>query len=333
MTLVYRLARLIEIAVGLFFLFAAVLKVNDIHLFVAQIYAYQVVQAPPLLAVVALATVGVETFLGAALVLGLRLWFLPHAAVQAMLVVFTGLIVYAWQVHGLTDCGCFGGVKVPPEQGIAKNILTMLIAGAAWYGLARNRPDGIAPPAAWTPPRLGASVALGVLAVVFSVPGVYGGTAPVPPATVAEEGDGGEAPRATGPFSRYVVPNEFGDPFALGRGTHLVTMLSMTCEHCMAIVPALNDLAMNPELPPLVGLGWEPASGDFEQFRMLTGPLFPMLNLGSNFLLFAELIGSEPPRLALVRDGQPLRHWDGDPPPLEDLLDAVAEAATSTAFD
>lgn len=338
MPLVYRAARLLEIAVGLFFLVAAVLKVNDIHLFVAQIYAYQVVQSPPTLAIVALATVGIETFLGAALVLGLRLWFLPHLAVQAMLVVFTGLIIYAWQVHGLTDCGCFGGVKVPPAQGIAKNILTMLVAGAAWFGLARFHPGGEAPPPAWTPLRMGPAALAGVLAVAFSMPGVYGDdTPPVINAepVAGEDGTPAAAP-PSGPYSRYVVPNDFGETYALGRGLHLVVMLSMTCEHCMETVPALNDLVMNPELPPLVAICWEPAPGDLEQFRMLTGAQFPMYNLGSNFLPFAELIGSEPPRLALVKDGQAVQHWDGDPPPLETLIDAVqALSAVSEggAFD
>jgi hypothetical protein len=329
---VYRAARVAEIAVGLFFLFAAILKVQDIHLFVAQIYAYQVVQAPPLLALVALVTVGVETFLGVALVLGLRLWFLPHLAVQAMLVVFTGLIIYAWQVHGLTDCGCFGGVKVPPEQGIAKNLLTMLVAGAAWFGLARCQPDSIADAPAWTPLRLGPGVLAGLLAVGFSVPGVYGNAEPLPDPVPAPGGaaDAGAPPAASGPFSRFTVTSDVGESFPLGRGTHLVAMLSMTCEHCMAIVPTLNDLAMRPELPPLVALGWEPNPGDFEQFRLLTGAQFPMHNLGSNFLVFAELIGSEPPRLALVRDGQLLQHWDGDPPDFETLLAAVNNPAAAS---
>jgi len=125
-----------------------------------------------------------------------------------------------------------------------------------------------------------------------------------------------------GPFSRYTVATDAGK-LVLGQGEYLVALLSMSCEHCMASVPQLNEFVdVIPDIP-IVALCWEPTEGALEEFAALSGPLFPMHSLGDNFMEFAALIGNAPPRLSYVRDGVALYSWDDTMPALEAVAAAI----------
>ncbi len=125
------------------------------------------------------------------------------------------------------------------------------------------------------------------------------------------------------PFSGYTVVTDSGESIALEHGDYLVAMLSMSCEHCMASVAQLNEyVGLFPEIP-VVALCWEPSEGAMSEFAAMSGPLFPMHSLGDNFLEFAELIGSAPPRLSYVRDGVAVRSWDDTMPNVESLIAAI----------
>ena len=132
-----------------------------------------------------------------------------------------------------------------------------------------------------------------------------------------------------GPFSRYTVLTDAGETLSLAQGEYLVAMLSMSCEHCMESVAQLNEyVGLFPQIP-VVALCWEPSEGAMAEFVSMSGPLFPMHSLGDNFIEFAELIGSAPPRLSFVRDGIAVQSWDDSMPDLETLLAAVASTPTS----
>jgi len=306
-------ARPLEILLGLLLLGAAVLKALDAQLFAAQIYNYQVIQDAALLAPIALITLGVEAFLGVALVLGLRLRMLVLGLVQLILIFFTLLIAYAWIVHGIEDCGCFGSVKSPPSVAITKNVIMMLMVAAAWLGFVRkaatrDTPRGLRFKGV-------ASVIAGVAMVAYAYPQFHQQRpAPPPPAppTAVEGEDAATAPAPgrAGLFSAYTLEDEFGEMQDLGSGEYLVVMLSMTCEHCMETVPALNELFLMPELPPLVAIAYEPQPGTYEQFVAYTDPWFPMHSIGNDFVAFSRLIGSGPPRLSHIRDGHVVQSWD-----------------------
>lgn len=330
-TWITRLARPLEMLLGAYFIWTALLKAQDIQLFAGQIYAYQVVHARAGLIAVALSTVTLEAFLGSALLLGARLRYIPHVLVQCMLLFFTGLIIYAWQVHNITDCGCFGSIKVTPQQGIAKNLLTMAVAALAWYGLTRPQATPEAPMRRVAGLRALVPLSTAVAVFLYAAAGLQDAKADAhPPAAPAVADGAAELPvAAPAPFARFTVTAETGETFALGQGEYLVAMLSMTCEHCMATVPALNDLAVGGALPPLVALCFEPEEGDLENFRLQTGAQFPMHSLGDNFLTFSEFIGKEPPRLSFVRDGRAVQSWDGEPPAYDALVAALAAARTT----
>ncbi len=328
---VARLARPLEMLLGAYFIWTALLKAQDIQLFTAQIYAYQVVHARGGLIAAALTTVTLEAFLGSALLLGARLRYLPHVLIQGMLVFFTGLIIYAWQVHNITDCGCFGSIKVTPQQGITKNLFTMLLAGLAWYGVSRPGAATESPMRRVADLRIVVPITTAIAVLLFAAGGLQSTTPAPKPETPVTVNDAPAPPAAAGPFAQFSFTSEMGETFNLAQGEYLVAMLSMTCEHCMATVPALNDLALGGDLPPLVALCFEPAEGDLDNFKLETGAAFPLHNLGDNFLTFSEFIGKEPPRLAYVRDGKAIQFWDGDPPTREVITTAIGEARSTHA--
>jgi hypothetical protein len=318
-----------EIAVGFAYLLAAGLKAWNFNLFIGQILAYQIFSSTSALTTVAFITLALETFLGVAMLLGNPWRRAVLGTGFAMLLFFTALIVYAWQVHDLKDCGCFGKVSVTPPQAIAKNLLFMLLTALAWYGLV-GPGDAISPVRY---PRL-RKVAPPVLALILcgavipqlggtivtenKIP-VVAGDAPAPDAPAPSE--------AAGPFAGYRIVPEFGDTMDLGRGEYLVALLSMTCEHCMATVPEINAYTYEASLPPVVALCLEPEAGSLKDFQGMTGPEFPMHSVGNNMLAWAKLCSGPPPQLCYVRDGVALKVWKDVMPTLDELAEGIAATA------
>ncbi len=346
------IVRGVEFLLGAVFLLAAVLKLQDPNLFVAQIHLYGIFSHPTALGGIAVFTLLLETIMGVAMVLGVRLRGAMPAAVLAMLLFFTALIAYAWP----EDCGCFGSVKMGPEISIAKNVVMMVAAAFIWAGSRRLSDASVS----LLPVRVAVSVLLGVGAAVYTYPQVFQGSTkstpvvaaqPVtetametksiaatstensPAPSVSEEVAATPAPAtaSTGPYSGYVVTTEYGETLDLSTGDYLVASLAMTCEHCMASVPTLNDLSMDPNMPRLVCIALEQDPGDRENFVAQTQAMFPIHSIGNNFLEFSRIMADVPPRLALVRNGSPLMTWDKEFPPLEELRAAISGALSGAA--
>ncbi|HPO30637.1 MAG TPA: hypothetical protein PKX28_05315, partial [Candidatus Hydrogenedentes bacterium] len=87
----------------------------------------------------------------------------------------------------------------------------------------------------------------------------------------------------------------------------------------------LNALSMTPGMPPLSALCYEERPGAMADFMAMTGPIFPLLSLGDQPLVYYTLRGQDPFRLSLVRDGFAVRHWDGTVPSPEEIMAAMAE--------
>jgi len=343
------IVRGVEFLLGAVFLLAAVLKLQDPNLFVAQIHLYGIFSHPAALGGIAVFTLLLETLMGVAMVLGVRLNGAMPAAVLAMLLFFTGLIAYAWP----EDCGCFGSVKMGPEISIAKNVVMMVAAAFILFG-SRRLPEATV---SLLPLRVAASVLLGIAAAVYTYPQVFQGstksapvvaaqpdtdtapnaTQPAAASTEAPEATApaetvaaapAPAPASTGPYSGYVVTTEYGETLDLSTGDYLVASLAMTCEHCMASVPLLNDLSMDPNMPRLVCIAFEQDAGDKENFVAQTQAMFPIHSIGNNFLEFSRIMADAPPRLALVRNGSAVMTWDKEFPPLSELQAAISGAVS-----
>jgi hypothetical protein len=289
-----KVARWIEIAVGLFFLISAAAKAVDMDAFGVQISAYNVVKDANVVRGSAYFALLLETALGGALLAGIRAKGLTHLASGVMIVVYSTLIAYAWAFHGLTDCGCLGAwVTMGPAASLAKNIVLLAALGFAWFGgrqaSAATANNGMRFAAAF----------ISATIMILALTGIVmrdGGMKPIP--GVAQDGER--------PYAQFVFDAD-GQHFDLGKGEYLVAMLNATCEHCRASVPALNALVETAGLPPMVALMMGNEK-EFADFQAQTSPLF-----GAHLiepLTFMEFIGSTPPRLSHIRDGVGVRHWD-----------------------
>lgn len=342
---VVRMARPIEVLLGLIFLLGAYLKAIAANAFLKQIFVYKVFTDINSLAAVALTVLALETFLASALLLGLRLRLLVLLGVQALLLFFTGLILYAWQVHGLANCGCMGELVVTPPEAITKNVILMLLAGIAIRGFLN---EVRMPPSGRGEAVKAAIAAVAALAVlVYSWPQIFqSGVTELPQKAASAEPASELSPaapvssptspplpsRPLSPLAKYVIESDTGEQFDLSRGDYLVAMLSMTCDHCKASVPHLNALMHAPAMPPLVALAEEARPGDMAQFVAETQPMFPIRSLGSNFLEFAPLLGdaSAPPRLVLLRDGVEAADWHGEELPFAEIEERVRSLRAGT---
>lgn len=294
---VRRAARPAELVVGVVFLAGALLKAAYITNFSIQIYAYGVIEDKSLLPVVAFSTLSIELLLGCALTLGLRWRALSYAALEALLVLFTGLILYGWRFNNLENCGCFGPLEISPGASIAKNLVLLLLGAFAWMG---RLPD--TPRSRRTTLKAAASLALSGAVILYA---------------------GRTFERAEGVFSQFVFDTEDGLHFDLGKGEYLVAMLSMSCKYCMQEVPALNTLFQSPGLPPMVALCLEENPGDMDEFRAGTNPQFPMHNLGNRPMLYFKFIEKETFRFYFIRNGRPVKFWDARPPDYDEIIATI----------
>ncbi|NLV41829.1 MAG: hypothetical protein GXY15_11460 [Candidatus Hydrogenedentes bacterium] len=310
MQLSVKIARIIEVLVGVFYLLGALPKMADINAFSVQMSAYHVIEDRQLLPVFGCITVFAEFSLGMALMFGLRLRGLTYAVYHGMLLFFSVLIVYAWAAHGLEDCGCFPLIAMSPQVSLIKNaILLLLGAYSGWMlsgpGSALRRPP-LWGPGMW--PRFVCALAVSVLATAYA-------WATVDRLDLATDG-GGEA---KGPFSAFHIETPEG-VYDLGQGTYLVPIMSMTCEECMAKVPEINELMFLPGMPPVVALCFEEEPGEMERFRNDTQPMFPLHSLIGRPLVYFSLRGEDSFRLSLVCGGKAVAVWDGKLPSPEELL-------------
>lgn len=300
-------ARPLEVLLGIIFLLGAFMKAIDLNLFAVQIEAYHVLSQKAYLPVAALSTLAVELLLAAALLIGVRLRLLTYALYELLLVLFTGLILYGWIFHGLEDCGCFGALEMSPGVSIAKNAILAFLGAIALYGFYRESLE---------PPRF-ALVKMGVASLLSAAILLFG-------YYDLKKQDLDHDIEETGAYARFVIDTDLGH-FNLGNGEYIVALLSMSCEHCLEETPALNDLMLMPEVPPMIALCLEENKGDMDRFRDLAQPIFPLHSLGGQVRLFFNLIEEDTLGVCYVRDGHQIRYWDGRVPEYDELMEVIRQ--------
>jgi hypothetical protein len=194
-----------------------------------------------------------------------------------------------------------------PGISIGKNAVLLLLCIVAWWGSYHRATKATERYSRWT--------AVGIK-LVFSMAVAAGvdGYAYSNMETIDEN-----VPR---PFAQFVFEAN-GLVYDLGKGTYLVPMMSMTCEHCMASVEAINDLTIEAGTPRIVALCYEENEGELETFCETTGAVFPLYSLEDRVRTFFDL-APIPPRFYLVRDGVVLRYWDEEPPAAAEILNLMA---------
>jgi hypothetical protein len=256
--------------------------------------------SPGLAQAVAIAGIGAEGALGAALAAGWR-----HRAVllatTATFVAFLVIVVREWWYPNAaaTGCGCFGQLlQRTPAQAVVEDLVFVGMSGLAWLG----RPPAVAAvargPILATGVGLLASVALALAAP--SLPLDDHATALSPGATV------GAAHLAE------LIP-------AVQTGRHLVVLLDRAAPNAPDLVTRLHRL-----IPPATSRTpvWGLADDDpnlAAAFLWSAGPTFEIRSAAPRMLrtMYRTL-----PRTALVDGGRVLQTWNGLP--ADDVLAALA---------
>lgn len=304
--------RPIEIFAGLVLIASAAIKGYELSLFMTQIAGYRILPAG-LEGSMAVAIVLVETALGLALIAGFERRGVPHMATILLLAVFSGVFIYGLAARGIKECGCFGDfLELPPAVTFAKNIVLIGMLAAAFA--ARHRS-----------PRMKVAQSSLIPACVLAVAALGSFVAGIGQHIRDEAAkqavvSGPVDPER--PYARFVFGAD-GRAFDLGKGQYLVVWLSTTCPECRKAVGALGELKeLIPNLPPVVGLCLGSRS-QLEKFRAETKPSFPTVLVPTR--AFMEFVDVDPPRYALIRDGQGVAQWDEQLPPnaLADKLSGI----------
>jgi hypothetical protein len=310
-----KVARVLEVLVGVVFLVAAASKTYDMLGFAVQVRNYGIFPSDPGTEMAfAWILTTIEAVIGAALIAGIHLrgWLLAGTA--ALLVAFSALIAYGWAFHTLEDCGCFGtSIQLGPGASIFKNVVLLVMTGIAWFmfrGITDENARKLQMPA------LGAAGA--ALAAVFAV-GLLGADADGPvtktagPALTAEDAK-------NRPFAKFVFEKDDGAKVDLGDGAYVIPILNATCEHCQEAVGTLNEVALTDGYPAIVALVYADSEEAMDEFNAIAAPQFDAFNIDMS-TLFDLVIGNAPPSFYHTVDGAVKDVLDAEEPTAGQLLE------------
>ena len=356
-----RFARACEFLLGALFFGAAALKLANLALFAGQIKSYGVIESSELIKAVSVTVVPLEAALGVAMLAGLRLGGAVYWLALGMLLFFSGLVAYAWPEEcgcfGPIKMGpwetlgknvVMGGMALTalfalrrrnasdPDFGVVgKWVVTLVMGGLVLY-FTQDQLYNSEKKAPVTPPVINTVIETPpvvtspqVIPPTTEAPTATPISTPTPQPTAAAEGEATEPtevidfpPDAEAMFAEYTVIGQDGAPLALASGQYLVALLNATCDHCKETVPAVNLLALRPDVPTVVALVQEPAPGDMDNFMLETSAAFPALSMG-NDMRFLDFVKVAPPQFTLIKDGRPVKSWTNHPPTAEDLQAAA----------
>ena len=285
-------------ALGAVILAAGLIKAVNPQGFATEIADYKVVVNPILVGLIAYALVIVECGLGSALLVNLKSK-LALSLTTLLLLVFLGVVGWAWWTGATADCGCFGPWKRTPGEAFAEDVGLLAAAMWAWWGYryateATNTAKLVVVGAA--------------LAAAITIPSVAGFVR----LAGVEPGAAGAVGQET--FKTIEVKDL---SVSLATGEHLVFLMSTKCEHCQASVPAVNALAADPRVPKLVAIAMEDRV-ERGLFREDYKAEFPIGEISQSTLI--SLLKEKFPRVFLVRDGRVAAVWDEKIPTAEEVL-------------
>lgn len=224
------------------------------------------------------ATIALEVWLG----LGLLLSVFTRALLQisfGLLVVFSVHLCYLIIIGETGNCGCFGEmISMSPLASLGKNVVLLMVNGFLLrYKYKGNKKSG------WIWALLPALFA----AAVFVWP-------------ISTEPD-----EVVAKFPVFEETSEID----FTTGEYLVAVLNLSCEHCQEAAQELAELQRNGvALPKVVALFFEEGDTTVKQFNAKTNADFPYQMIGVN--TFFDLIGSAPPRVYWIKNGEVNQFWD-----------------------
>lgn len=296
----------LEASIGAIMLVAGISKALDIVDSVKQAAAYQIITNPAVLTVLVWVLIASEFAIGAALLTGFqRRIFVPFTF--ALMAIFLGALGWAWANGSTANCGCFGKwVNHTPQQALIIDVA--LLAGLIVAQFLPRKPATTNQAL-----RLGAVV----LSVIVGL-GLTGWASTRPS-------------QSSDPVTRLQASEENilsnvkinGITFDISKGNHLLAIIDTGCDHCQANVPNFNQLfEQQANLAPFAAV-CPNNEVELKYFKDKFKPSFP-IGFISNDDFLKLLKGGDTPRTILVRDGKPLKIWDGHAPPQEEVKAALA---------
>ena len=222
--------------------------------------------------------IALETWLGLCLLLSFYVRFILRFSFL-LLVAFSVHLGYLIAIGETGNCGCFGEmISMSPLASLGKNIVLLAVNGFLLrYKFRGNKKPRIT----WLfLPLLFAAATL-----IWPVQ--------TQPDEVVEKLPTFEA--------------ETGIDFA--NGSYLVAILNLGCEHCQEAAQQIVSWQNNGiDLPQVAALFFAEGDTTVADFNTITGSNFPYQMIDVN--TFFDLIGSTPPRIYWIVDGQVKQYWD-----------------------
>ena len=222
--------------------------------------------------------IALETWLGLCLLLSFYVRFILRFSFL-LLVAFSVHLGYLIAIGETGNCGCFGEmISMSPLASLGKNIVLLAVNGFLLrYKFRGNKKPRIT----WLfLPLLFAAATL-----IWPVQ--------TQPDEVVEKLPTFEA--------------ETGIDFA--NGSYLVAILNLGCEHCQEAAQQIVAWQNNGiDLPQVAALFFAEGDTTVADFNTITGFNFPYQMIDVN--TFFDLIGSTPPRIYWIVDGQVKQYWD-----------------------
>jgi hypothetical protein len=196
-----------------------------------------------------------------------------------LLIAFSAHLIYLIAIGDTGNCGCFGEmISMTPLASLAKNAVLLVINGILlFFHYKDQRKSWIT----WV-----------LLPALFAT-AVFVWPIQTEPDEVVEK--------------LPIFKAETG--IDLNRGSYLVAILNLSCEHCQE---AAEQIVMwqnsGIALPQVVALYFAEGDTTVADFDNITGSNFPYQMITVN--TFFDLIGSAPPRVYWIVDGQVKQFWD-----------------------
>lgn len=293
------LARILAIVVGLVFLLAAVLKALDPVSFQEQIAAYGIF--PDLSAFAAWTLIIFEVGLATALVVN----FLPRIVpflVMGMLLFFIGITLYGMSIGLGANCGCFGNlVHRGPEQVIIEDALMIVALVFAAIVL-------------WSRPMRGVKWRMAVTVGGAALAAAVTWLSPQLPVD-----DFVTQLRPGAHFSAWPVDGLYGKD--LNKGTHVVFLFTIHGERVEADVQRMNAIAQEENVHSAVGLIID-GTEHLTTLMFEYAAAFPVAAVEPRF---ARPLYRRLPRVFILHEGKVIFTWSELPTP-----DAVVETLRSS---
>ncbi|MCY7408969.1 MAG: DoxX family protein [Chitinophagales bacterium] len=208
---------LLRIFLGVFFILSGALKLFPVEPFELSFISMGVAawNSAPL---IARAVIGIEWVLGLFFIINFRMKKVTLPASLALLIIFTGYLLFELMVQGNTgNCGCFGiYFQMSPAESLLKNggliamiILLWKIGSDAKY-------------------RFQKTIAISGLVVSLLLPFILN-----PPDFIARKNLQPETVNFPLDRNKILKENKFGaPPIDLFKGKHVIAFMTLTCPHC-----------------------------------------------------------------------------------------------------